>query len=196
MLHCRDSERRTIVISQPQLIDALLERHRYEAARPVRAPLDRSSLTQDSEYPTDIPALQSYPAIVGSLLYLASTTRPDLTYAALALARFMAPPTTELLDHARRVLRYLVGTRELELHLGEVGFGGDLITAFCDASLADDPATARSVTGLVLYFLGSLVLWRSIKRGNIANSSTTAEYIGASTIADEVMWLHILLQEC
>jgi hypothetical protein len=107
----------------------------------------------------------------------------------------MATPTKELLDHARRVLRYLVGTRKLELHLGEVGLGGDLITALWDTSFADDPATARNVAGLVLYFLGSPVLWRSIKQGNVAKSTTSAEYIGASTTADEGMWLRILLRE-
>jgi hypothetical protein len=93
------------------------------------------------------------------------------------------------------VLRYLLGTRELELHLGDVGFGGDLITAFA-ASFADDPATARIVTALVLYFLRSPVLLHFIKQGNVTKSSTAAEYIGASTTADEVTWLHILLREC
>jgi hypothetical protein len=67
MLHCRDRERHTIAISQSQLFVALLERHYYEAARPVCALLDWSSLAQNSEYPTDSFAVQSYPAVAGSL---------------------------------------------------------------------------------------------------------------------------------
>eukprot|EP00955_Chlamydomonas_euryale_P014246 153360-Chlamydomonas_euryale.AAC.1 len=45
--------------------------------------------------------------IVGSLMYMATCTRPDISHAVNTLARFMAAPTTVHMEHAKHVLRYL-----------------------------------------------------------------------------------------
>jgi hypothetical protein len=42
-------------------------------------------------------------------------TRPDIQFAASALARFMSCPKKELMKHAVHVFRYLAGTLQLAL---------------------------------------------------------------------------------
>jgi hypothetical protein len=54
--------------------------------------------------------IATFTAIIGSLFYLAATTRPDMSCAASALSRHMGNPTTELLQHVYHVCRYLAGT--------------------------------------------------------------------------------------
>ena len=55
----------------------------------------------------------SYAAMVGSLLYLSLTCRPDIAAAVGVLSRFMSCPTAEHVDAARRVISYTYTTREL-----------------------------------------------------------------------------------
>jgi hypothetical protein len=57
-----------------------------------------------------------YQAIVGSLMYAALGTRPDITYAVAALSRYNSGPLTVHLTAAKRVLRYLKTTRTAKLY--------------------------------------------------------------------------------
>ena len=54
----------------------------------------------------DIP----YRTVVGSLMYLAVCTRPDLSMAVSALSRYCQAPQPEHWEAAKRVLRYVKGT--------------------------------------------------------------------------------------
>ena len=44
---------------------------------------------------------------MGSLLYLACWTRPDIAFAVSELSRFVSDPGTVYMQAAKRVLRYL-----------------------------------------------------------------------------------------
>jgi hypothetical protein len=70
-----------------------------------------------------LPAQNEYCAIVGSLLYLAVNTRPDISYAVGVLSRYMSAPTLQHMQAARYVLRYLRQTveRGLSYKCGPLG---------------------------------------------------------------------------
>jgi hypothetical protein len=51
-----------------------------------------------------------YRELVGSLNYIATRTRPDITHAVSNLCRFMSNPGNEHWSAAKHVLRYLKGT--------------------------------------------------------------------------------------
>ena len=67
-----------------------------------------------------------FQCLVGSLIYLAVCTRPDISYAAMALGQFNANLTRAHLVAAKRVLRYLAGTLDLAL---EFNFDGSSVPA-------------------------------------------------------------------
>jgi hypothetical protein len=83
-------------------------------AKSLQSKLDQmksdSRLLSDSEK-------QKYMQIVGSLQYVATVTRPDISFVASSLARFLSCPTAHLMKCAERVLRYLAGTRTHTLQL-------------------------------------------------------------------------------
>lgn len=56
-----------------------------------------------------------YQSIAGSLLYTATTTRPDFASAVGVASRFCANPTQAHLTAAKHILRYLKGTEYLGL---------------------------------------------------------------------------------
>lgn len=47
-----------------------------------------------------------YRELVGSLMYLATCTRPDLAYAVGQLSRYVQSPTQQHIGAAKRLLRY------------------------------------------------------------------------------------------
>ncbi len=57
-----------------------------------------------------------YRSVIGSLLYLSTSTRPDISFAVSNVARFSANPTKRHWIGVKRILRYLIGTPDLGLH--------------------------------------------------------------------------------
>ena len=58
-----------------------------------------------------------YRNMVGSLLYLACWTRPDIAFAVSELSRFVSAPGLNHMQAVKHLLRYLKGTSELGLRL-------------------------------------------------------------------------------
>ncbi|TYJ97922.1 F-box/FBD/LRR-repeat protein [Cucumis melo var. makuwa] len=56
-----------------------------------------------------------YASIVGSLLYAQTCTRPDISFAMGMLGRYQSNPGMEHWKAAKKVLRYLQGTKDYML---------------------------------------------------------------------------------
>ena len=76
----------------------------------VKFDLDDDCGEKKLEYITD------YQAVVGSLLYAALATRPDISYVVAALSRYNLRPFTSHITAAKRVLQYLKSTADFRLH--------------------------------------------------------------------------------
>jgi hypothetical protein len=57
-----------------------------------------------------------YSQIVGSPMFLASATRPDISFAVSKLSRFVSNPGDDHSNALERVMRYLVGTTSYRIH--------------------------------------------------------------------------------
>jgi hypothetical protein len=106
-------------IHQKDYINTVLERFAMKNARIISSPMDLdidlSNFTcQDKTADKD-----QYMSLIGSLMYIALATRPDIAYAVTALSRYNASPLQMQLTAAKRVLQYLKTTIEFELHLGD-----------------------------------------------------------------------------
>jgi len=81
-----------------------------------------------------------YQRKIGSLLFVAVNTRPDVAFATSRLARFLTNPSTEHQRAADRVLLYLHHTRALGLQFG----GNDDLVVASDAPFADNTLDRKS----------------------------------------------------
>jgi hypothetical protein len=153
------------------------------------APLDGSD---DIGAGSILPPGNRYCELVGSLLYIANTTRPDISQAVGVLSRYRMSPTTAHWNEAIRVLKYLKSTRELVLVLG----GKDTeLEGFVDADYGGDQDHRFSTTGFVLTVFGGAVVWGSKKQSAVATSTVEAEFMAASTAVKEANWLRGFLEE-
>ena len=108
-----------------------------------------------------------YQAIVGSLMYAATSTRPDIAYAVAALSRYNSKPYTTHLTTAKRVLRYLKGTSEVGLvfpgrSTSEVDT--DVLHGYTDSDFAGDRADRKSQGGYFFRAYGAPIDWQSNKQ--------------------------------
>lgn len=189
----RDRSARTITLSQRGYILQLAERFRMKNAKPVYLPADANSrLTRaqdDASCITNVP----YRELVGSLMYIVTCTRPDIADAVGNVAKYCEQHTSEHWSAAKRILKFLVTTREIAL-VYDGKKSGELV-GFADASWASDEDTRRSTTGYVFLLFGAAVSWRSQRQPTVAGSSTEAEYMGLYSATQEMVWLRRLLKD-
>lgn len=139
-----------------------------------------------------------YQEKVGTLLYAAISTRPDISHAVNKLAQHMQAPTAVDGRACDRVFRYLAGTKTLGLLFGRSGVSsgmGALVSAYADSDWGSDPSDRKSITGWVAMLSGDPISWASKKQKVVSQSSCEAElYAGAAAI-NEIKWLRGLLDE-
>jgi len=180
-----------ILISQHDFIRDLLGEHNLLECRTVSTPLNVSVLPPAVENP-DPQCQAQYRSIVGSLLYIANTTRPDISHATSMLSRYMHGPTPTHLSAATHVLRYLSGTQQLCLKYNK---GGEItLKAYSDANWSD-PEDGRSQSGSIIFLNNCPIAWSSTRQKIPALSTCEAELIALTLTATNTLWLRNLLAE-
>jgi hypothetical protein len=197
-----------ISLSQSHYIDSLLEKYGLSDANPVTTPMDPNvkldinangdADSDETKSGQDDPKItHGYAQLIGSLMYLAIGTRPDIAYAVNRLAQFTSNPRSLHWTAVKRVFRYLKYTKNFALT-----YGGDDDTIrntdlnfFCDADWANDTSDRKSISGYVTIVAGGAVSWSSKKQQTVALSTAEAEYVAATHIAKQVLWHRTLFEE-
>ncbi|XP_055527164.1 uncharacterized protein LOC129719780 [Wyeomyia smithii] len=137
---------------------------------------------QDDRVHEDLEHLE----LVGGLQFVAQCTRPDISHAVSIVSSFCSNPGFAHWTAAKRILRYLKGTKHEKLTYRrneDTDFYG-----YSDADWGNDPDTRRSVSGYVFLQNGGAVSWNSKRQSTVALSTTEAEYMALSTATQEAMW--------
>jgi hypothetical protein len=117
----------------------------------------------------------SYTSAVGSLLYAQVCIRPDIAMAIGMLGRYQSNPGMEHWKAAKRVMRYLQGTKDYGLtyrytdHLEVVGY--------LDSDFAGCVDSKKSTSRYIFFLVGGAISWRSNKQNIVAISTMEAEFI-------------------
>ena len=179
-----------IFISQKKYAEDILKKFKMEDCNPVRTPIvPGSRITKEGEGKLVNPTL--YKSLIGSLRYL-TATRPDILYAVGLVSRYMETPRNSHWLAAKRILRYVQGTRNYGL-LYSYG-GKSEFLGYSDSDWAGDKDERKSTTGHVFYFGGTAFAWTSKKQPVIALSSCEAEYVAVNSVVCEGVWLRSLLK--
>ena len=139
-----------------------------------------------------------YRSVVGSLMYLSCHTRPDIAFAVGVLARHVSDPAIVHWTAAKRILRYLRGTTENGIVIGEAKKRNgkcSMMNGYCDSDWAGDRTDRKSTGGYILLLNGGFITWKSYKQSCVAVSSTEAEYIALSECVREARFLRRILAE-
>jgi hypothetical protein len=186
----RDRANKEIKVDQTAMINTIIKEFGMDEAKTRTIPLspatkmtkDEGELIDKEQFP--------YGTLVGKLMFLAVSTRPDIAYSVGTLARFISEPTLTHWQAAKGVVRYLAHTKDR----GITFRGSQLeLTGFCDADYAGDVDTRKSTTGYVFTLNGGAISWNSKRQPTVAASTTEAEYMSAAAAVKEGLWLRKLL---
>jgi len=132
-----------------------------------------------------------YQRKVGSIMYAAVMTRPDVAFVVSRLARFLANPSEIHQRAADRTLLYLGKTSSLSLQLG----GDEEMITASDASFADNTMDRKSSQAYTMKLFGGLIGWRANKQDTVTTSTTEAELLALSQAGKEAIYACRLLDE-
>ncbi|TFY53990.1 hypothetical protein EVG20_g9889 [Dentipellis fragilis] len=199
----RDRGQHRLYLSQRKYILEMLERYHMGECTPVTTPMDpglRLSKAMSPATDEEREEMAGVPYInaVGSLLYLAQGTRPDISYAVGVLCRFCAYPGQAHWKAVKHLFRYLKGTLDLKLAYGGPSFSAapkELFSAYSDADHGGNPDNGRSTSGYVLHIGAGAVSWSSKLQPFVTKSTTEAEYVAGVDAGSEVLWMRNLLTE-
>ncbi|POM81850.1 Copiatype Polyprotein [Phytophthora palmivora] len=140
-----------------------------------------------------------YSAAIGSQLYLAMSTRPDLAYCVGYLSRFTERPTSAHGGAIKRVWKYLAAStdRGIRFRRSDTRNPPEVvkIEGYCDADWGNCPDTRKSITGYVMNVDGGLVVWAALRHSVVAQSTAEAKYISACEACQEGRGLTNIVME-
>jgi len=102
------------MLTQSHYVEKVLSRFDYSDYKPVSTPYDASAVLRKNK--RIMKDQLSYSQIIGSLMYLASATRPDVSFAVSKLSRFVSNPGDDRWKALERVMHYLKGTMDYITH--------------------------------------------------------------------------------
>ena len=220
----RDKKVGTITLSQEKYVHELIDKFGIKDKKVASTAADYGKPLTKAQCPTtDEERLEMakypYREVVGSLMYLSVGVRPDISFIVSELSKYLANPGLAHWNAAVRVLRYLKGCPSLGVTYkrgegrkatlqaySDFNYKGPSrrqqqkekklkLVAFSDADWGGDKDTRRSHTGGVLFLAGGAVAWISKKQSSVAMSSAEAEYMAASLVCREVIWIRSILAE-
>ena len=99
-----------VKMSQERYTNKILERFNMQDCRTRETPCDQKlEYSEDAMKMSDV---RIYREAVGSLIYLTTCTRPDLSFMVRRFSQYFAEPTEEHWVTVKHVLRYLKGSCE------------------------------------------------------------------------------------
>src|SRR5258707_4837776 len=126
------------------------------------------------------------------MVFLVVRSRPELPFSPPFLSRLTTKAQPIYESALQRPLRYLKSSTRR----GITYSSGDLI-GYTDADFGGSVVTdgAYSTSGYVFQLAGGPISWSSKRQGEIATSTTHAEYIGQYNAILQLQWLQSILQE-
>lgn len=180
---------RSLFSNQSKYTQKILRRFRMEDAHTVAIPADQhQDLSLQNINDEEEPVQAPYREAVGSLLYLATVTRPDIAYAVHAVSQYCESPKKVHWHAIKRILKYIKGTSDYGLWF-PYSKNKIKLEAYSDADFAGDKTTRKSTTGFFIKFGKIPIVWGSQKQTSVSMSTTESEYIAASETVRELIWI-------
>jgi hypothetical protein len=135
---------------------------------------------------------------MGSVLYAAMQTRPNIAFAALRLARFNYCYNDNYIILIDEIIRYLWATRGYIIcYNGQINGESKSAKAFIcynNASFANDVINQKSSQNYIMMLFGGLISYRANRQNTITTSIIEAELLALSQTVREYIYVFRLFE--
>ncbi|KAJ0103510.1 hypothetical protein Patl1_06354 [Pistacia atlantica] len=177
-------------LSQQHYVENFLRKFGYLESKLVSTPYDgNTQLKKNTQHSV---SQNRYTQIIGSLMYLMNSTRPDIAYVVTRLSRYTHNPDKSHWIALDRVARYLKGTIDYGLMLGSTP---PVLEGYSNANWISDSDEIKSTSGYIFTLGGGVVSWKSSKQTCIAQSTMESELIALEKACSEAEWLRNFLAD-
>ena len=152
-----------------------------------------TKLTRNLEENEEWQKKTPYRECAGALLFLMVTCRPTIAQSVSLCCRFMSNYNNTHWSALKHILRYLKKQIDTPLVFRSHSGSEDVVT-FSDSSFADNE-DRKSTGGYITFYKGCPISWKSKKLGDMAMSTTTAEYMQLAEASKNTIWLMMFLKE-
>jgi hypothetical protein len=120
-------------------------------------------------------------------MYAQTCTRPDISFAVGMLGRYQNNPGMDHWKAAKKVMRYLQGTKDFLLTFRR----SDNLeaTGHSDSDFAGCIDSTKSIFGYLFMLAGGAISWKSAKKTIIASSTMEAEFVACFEARVHRLWL-------
>ena len=178
------------LITQQNYIRDMCGKHGIESGGGIPASLFKDLGSDETEI--DSGTLREAQQLVGEMQWVATRTRPDVTYHLGVMSRLMHRRPKKVVALGMELMRYLAETADFALHykrcssLPSYGMENHLaekeginkLSVFVDSSFALEHEQYRSIQGLVLCVGGAPIAWASSRQPFVAASTAESELVG------------------
>jgi hypothetical protein len=176
---------------QKTYIDVIVKNYELQVVLPKSLPMEpgtnlakNQSLEQSN--------LPQYGSLIGALLFLAVSTRPDISFAVGTLSKFVANPTEQHWKAAINLVGYLKKTTRKGLVLGDAT--GNIV-GYADSDWGNDVDDRMSVSGGIVYWGASVISWFSRKQSMVSLSTAEAESHAMVDVGKEIIYVQRMVKE-
>jgi hypothetical protein len=174
----RDRKAKTISLSQNTYIEKILKHFNLQEAKAIAMPIDpnmkmskdqcASSKEEEKDHMKNVP----YHQAVGSLMWAAVMTRPDIAFTVSLLSQFMENPREVHWEAIKRVLRYLKGIKNHKLIIGKNKNG---LIGYSDTDWTSQEHR-HSISAYTFIIDGGVISWSCQQQHIIVLSTAKAEF--------------------
>lgn len=178
-------------MDQSYYIDSILEDFNMSKCNPVATPMAYGTKLSMFDCPTtkeEVAEMAKIPyrELIGKVMYLMTSTRPDIAHCVGVLSRYLNNPGQAHWTAAKHLLAYLKNTKLYQLTFTKDE--GELV-GYTDSDWAGTIDNRHSTSGYVFTYANCAITWRSGLQDIVATSTTEAEYIGMYEATKEAIWL-------
>ena len=171
----RDCTSRSIWIDQQVYIENTLKRFRLQDSDNTKTPLPAALHLEKCKGMATTETKTQFQQMIGTLIYTAIGTRPNIAFAATRLSQFNNNPSDLHVKHAKHALRYLRGTKDL--HIKYDGSSNARLIRYSDSDWGENRDDHHSTSGHVFLMANGCISWTSQQQKTIALSVGEAEYM-------------------
>jgi len=183
-------------------IDKIVKRFGLEDSRKFATPMEPGFVLTEEDFKEEPSEsmISEMRSLIVSIGYCATAVRFDISHTVSVLSRHLARPCTKVIEAAKRIIKYLAGTRDstitwMSSALEEEQRCDNVIIGAVDASFAMDAMTRKSHGGFINFVNNGTVSWKSGLQSIVTLSSCEAEYVALCSEVCEVKYLSSLMRE-